>query len=123
MIIKLPTLKREIVDGEMKKTRGEITVEIDTSFLAHLKWEEHFEEQLKCSLTQYTERVSVWSKNKDAAMANFLGALKLLYCYVHSPELPIFKDFVKLFDYEIAEEILEKLADVLNEASKFAAKK
>jgi len=118
----IPTLKKEFIDGEIKRTKGALSVDIDTSFLAHLKWEEHFEKALGVSLTTYAERVSKWIKNNEATKENFLGLLKLLYCYVNSPELPTFTHFVKLFDIEIADEILENLKEVLAEVNNFASK-
>lgn len=122
MIIKIPTIKKEIVDEKVIVTRNEIDVQIDTSFLAHLKWEEHFQETLKYDLTTYTEMVKAWIKNPDTAKAHFLGMLKLLYCYINSDKLPTFRDFCKLFDYDIADEVLKKISVVLEETGKVVSK-
>lgn len=114
MIIKLPTLKKEFVDGKITSTKGELEVEIDTSAFAMLKWEEHFQKDLGYSLETYTAIVQeAISKNKNKV--SFLSMLKLLYCYINSDKLPTFKDFVKLFDVEIADEILNKLKIVFEQ--------
>ena len=47
MITTLPTLKKEFIDGEVVRHEGKLTVEIDTSVLAHLKWEEPLMLELK----------------------------------------------------------------------------
>lgn len=122
MTVRIPTIKKEIVDEKVIVTRNEIDVQIDTSFLAHLKWEEHFQETLKYDLTIYTEMVKAWIKNPDTAKAHFLGMLKLLYCYINSDKLPTFRDFCKLFDYDIADEVLKKISVVLEETGKVVSK-
>ncbi|MDD4275929.1 MAG: hypothetical protein RBT65_07560 [Methanolobus sp.] len=122
MIITIPTISKEMVNGEIKKTKGEMKVNIDTSFLAHLKWEEQFQSIVGYDLATYTEMVKIWLKDKSKGKSHFLGLLKLLYCYVNSDELPTFKDFCKLFDVEIADEILKKISAVLEEVSKVASK-
>lgn len=124
MFVKIPTIQRNFNEQTqtVEKQKGEMTVHIDTSFLAHLKWEEQFESTLKCNLVEYTERSKAWIKTPETAKAQFLGLLKLLYCYVSSDNLPTFKDFVQLFDVEIAEEIIRKIAVVIEEVSKTAGK-
>lgn len=130
MITTLPTLKKEIktveVDGvetpKVIRHHGEMKVEIDTSFLAHLKWEEHFQETMKCDLNEYTERVRKWTKKKTDPKVNFVGAMKLLYCYVNSDELPTFKEFAKLFDYEIADPILTKIKLIIEQLGNTVSK-
>ena len=115
MIIKLPTLKKEFVNGEIVKTKGELEVEIDTSAFAMLKWEEHFQKTVGYSLEVYTALVQEAIKNNKNDLVSFVSILKLLYCYINSDKLPTFKDFVKLFDIEIADEILNKLKIVFEQ--------
>lgn len=122
MIVKIPTITKRVEDDKVVKERGEMPVEVDTSFLAHLKWEEKFQEQMGVDLSTYTERVRKWLKDEKKAKANMVGLLKLLYCYVNSDKLPTFTDFVKLFDYEVADEILNKIGVVLEEAGEVASK-
>lgn len=124
MIIKIPTIQREFNEETQKveTKREEMTVSIDTSFLAHLKWEEQFQSTLRISLAEYVELVKTWIKSPKMAKAHFIGLLKLLYCYVNSDKLPTFKDFTKLFEPEIAEEIINKIAVVIEEVSKTAGK-
>ncbi len=122
MIIQIPYIEKRDIHGKPARERKEMTVEIDTSFSAHLKWEEQFQETLKCDLATYTERVRGWLKSDEQSKANFIGMLKLLYCFIESDRLPTFKSFVKLFDYEVAGEILEKIGEVLSEVGKTASK-
>lgn len=124
MIIKIPTVKKSWNEDtqKMEITRDDMRVDIDTSFKAHLKWEEQFSKTVGCDLATYTERVKVWIKEPQTAKAQLLGLLKLLYCYVNSDELPTFKEFIALFDIEVADQILSKINIVLEEASKTAAK-
>lgn len=123
MIIKIPTLKREFVNNEVVTTKGEMKVHIDTSFLAHLKWEEQFQATVGHDLATYTAMVRQWVKDETKQKTHFVGMLKLLYCYVNSEELPTFYDFAKLFDYEIADEILSKIGTILEEINKSATGK
>lgn len=122
MITTLPTLKKEFKDDKVIRHHGVITVEIDTSFLAHLKWEEHFQKTVGYDLTTYTEMVRKWSKDQKNKKVNFVGAMKLLYCYVNSDKLPTFKSFAKLFDYEIADQILSKITLILEQLGNTASK-
>lgn len=124
MIIKIPTVKKNWNEEaqKMEVIRDEMRVDIDTSFKAHLKWEEQFSATVGCDLSTYSERVKVWVKDPQTAKAQLLGLLKLLYCYVNSDALPTFKEFTALFDIEVADQILSKINIVLEEASKTAAK-
>lgn len=123
MLIKIPTLKKELVNGEIKRTQGELEVEIDTSFLAHLKWEEQFQKTVGYSLAVYTAMMEEILKDEAKTKAHFISLLKLLYCYVNSDKLPTFKDFCSLFDYEIADEILNKITTVIEEVNKSVVSK
>lgn len=124
MRINIPTLKKTW-DEDKKTTireQGQLSVNIDTSMLAHLKWEEQFQDVVGHDLATYTEMVRKWAKDEQTAKARFIGMLKLLYCYVDSEELPTFKDFAKMLDFEIIDEILTKISSVLEEVGKSAAK-
>lgn len=122
MIIKIPTLEKEFIDGKIVRKESELSVQIDTSFLAHLKWEEHFQKTVGYDLTTYTAIVRDLLKDEERSKGNFLSLLKWLYCFVNSDKLPTFKDFLKLFDVEIADEILGKIGVVLEEIGKSASK-
>ena len=124
MIIKIPTVQKTWNEEaqKMEVKRDEMRVDIDTSFKAHLKWEEQFSTTVGCDLSTYTERVKMWVRDPQTAKAQLLGLLKLLYCYINSDALPTFKEFVSLFDIEVADQILKKINIVLEEASKTAAK-
>lgn len=124
MIIKLPVIQKTWNEktNAIERSESEIEVTIDTSFLAHLKWEEHFSKTLNCDLNTYTERVKKWIGDPNLAKVNFLGMLKLLYCYINSSKLPTFRDFVAMFDFEVADKIIEKIRVVLEEINNTASK-
>lgn len=121
MYVTIPIIKERKIDKNTNKVdviKDEIIVRVDTSFLAHLKWEQEFQEIMKCDLNEYTQRIASIQSDKELVKANMLGVLKLLYCYIHSDDIPSFKNFLQLLDYEIAEDILNILSDVLNNISK-----
>src|SRR5690554_6486986 len=127
MIIKLPIITKKEFNEETNKLvieKGTLEVEIDTSFKAHLKWEEQgFGQALGgIDLRTYTERVQHLLESGDPGKVELLSLLKLLYCYINSKQLPTFKDFLGLFDMEIAGEILEKIRVVLEQVGKSATK-
>lgn len=124
MFVKLPIVEKTWNEKEQKLevNHTEIIADIDTSFKAHLKWEEQFAKTMGCDLATYTERVKSWVKDPDVAKAQLLGILKLLYCYIDSDKTPTFKDFIALFDVEVADQILNKIRTVLEEVGKTASK-
>lgn len=123
MIITVPYIKnKEMVEGEIKVTRGTLELEIDLSFMANLKWEEEFQQVAGYDLITYTEMVKKWTLNESPGKSHFVGMLKLMYCYVNSDKLPTFKSFAKLFDYSVANEILEQLKVVFEQLEKSASK-
>ena len=127
MIIKLPVITKKEFNEETKEVdieKGALEVDIDTSFKAHLKWEEQgFGAALGgIELREYTDRVQKMLTSGNPGKAELLSLLKLLYCYVNSPKLPSFKEFLGLFDYEVADEILDKIGTVLEQVSKSASK-
>mgnify|MGYP001006316425 CR=1 FL=1 len=124
MIVKLPTISKTWNEetNQVEVTKSEIAVDIDTSFKAHLKWEEQFQSTVGYSLSTYTDMVSEWIKDPNNAKARLVGYIKLLYCYINSDKLPTFKDFAGLFDFEVADEISNKIKIVLEEVGKTASK-
>lgn len=127
MIIKLPIITKKEFNEETQELiveKGTLDVEIDTSFKAHLKWEEQgFGQALGgIDLRTYTERVQHLLESGDPSKVELLSLLKLLYCYINSNQLPTFKDFLGLFDMEVAGEILEKIRVVLEQVGKSATK-
>lgn len=127
MIVKLPiVIKKEFNEAtqQLIVERGTLDVEIDTSFKAHLKWEEQgFGNALGgIDLKTYTERVQNLLDSGKPGKIELLSLLKLLYCYINSQRLPTFKDFLGLFELEVAGEILERIKVVLEQVSKSASK-
>lgn len=123
MVITVPTIKKILNEkNEVIRKIGELQLEIDTSFKADLKWEEHFKEAVGYNLQTYLAMVNKWKLTKETARTHFIGMLKLLYCYVNSDKLPHFDDFAGLFDYEIADQVLSKISIVLEQIGKTASK-
>lgn len=122
MIITVPTISREMQNKKVIVKHGSLKLEIDTSFAANLKWEEQFQGTLGCDLITYTERVQKWKLSPKNAKIHFVGMMKLLYCYVNSDKLPSFNEFLKMFDIEIANEILGQITIVLEQLEKSASK-
>lgn len=124
MRINLPTIEKTYNETTHKidVIKGSLAVDIDTSFQAHLKWEEQFQGTVGVDLIAYTRRVQSIMADEQSAKANFLSLLKLLYCYINSPKLPTFKEFLALFQPENMEEVLSRITTVLEEVGKTAVK-
>lgn len=126
MIVKLPIILSKKYDEDAKKViieKGELPVEIDTSFKAHLKWEEQFSQSMGgIDLQTYTESILKNVRSDGLKKAHLISTLKFLYCHINSDQLPTFKDFIALFDMEVAEEVLKKIIDVLDQVAKSASK-
>ena len=105
MLVSLPT------------KNGNIDFELDTSAYADYRFEVHFSEQVKCSFQEFLKRTA-----NAGPKANYLNALKILYCYLESDKAPTFKRFTKLFTPEHAEGILTKLAEVFEQVFNSAIK-
>lgn len=114
MIVKLPAIKR---DNDGKATRYEIDFTLDTSAYSEYRFKRYFKDEVDHkSLAEFAHAVTT-AKNIDLT-----DVLMVLYCFLESDQVPTFKDFLKLFDYSIAAEILEKLTEVLNIAFSAAVK-
>jgi len=125
MIITLPTVKKTYDEQTETTTvtREDLRVEIDTSFKAHLKWEEQFQSQKGIDLTEMTAKVSGWVKDAKKAALHMSDMLRVLYCYINTDKLPTFSDFVGILEPENALEVIEKIGKVLAETGKTIAKK
>ena len=114
MKITLPAVKR---DDNGQVTRYEVEFILDTSAYSEYRFKRYFKDDVKYnSLAEFASAVST-AKNPD-----LIEILQVMYCFLESDHAPTFKDFLKLFDYSIAGEILEKLTDVLNAAFSSATK-
>jgi hypothetical protein len=124
MIVNLPIVE-EVFDETTQSSKSipsTITVDIDTSFYAHQKWAEQFESTMGMDLVQYTKLVAKWTQDESVAREKLLGILKLLYCYINSPKLPTFTEFLKLFKPQNALQLIEKVGIVLKEVNKTVSK-
>ena len=99
--LKLPTLKQEIKDGELKSVKGEMNCFVNVSASAQMIWEREF--PILAEKTALFEYVDNFSQTgiKDSASAIF--ALKLLYCFlVFEKPLSVF-DFLSMFNFASVE--------------------
>ena len=121
--IKIPTVSYEDENGIIKVVKEEITVNVDTSFKAHLKWETHFQEEKNgVDLSSMIAVVSEWLKDEKTAVKHFTDLLRVQYCFISSPKLPSFEDFLGILDTSNIETVLGKISAVIQEVGKFSSK-
>jgi hypothetical protein len=121
--IKIPTVSYEYENDKLILKNEEITVNVDTSFKAHLKWETHFQEAKKgVDLSSMIAVVSEWIKDDKTATKHLTDLLRVLYCFISSPKLPNFEDFVGILDTSNIETVIGKISAVIQEVGKFASK-
>ncbi|GEM_PF-2644658 len=121
MYIKLPTLVRTPIyqDGELVDIKTEkkyIDFSLDFSIYAEERYERYIRDRVPGHPTfmEFISKVANLNpKNLQEVAVNFRLILKVLYCFLESKEVPTFEDFLKLFDFEIAQEILDKTVKVI----------
>lgn len=120
MIINIPIIEESFEEQskQYKQAKVQMAVDLDTSFLAHQKWAEQFEPTMGIDLMTYTERMARQLDKASTDTGVFLSLLKLLYCYINSPKLSTFNEFLRLFKPNNAIEVVEKITVVLNEVNK-----
>ena len=109
------TIKYYKHEIKVNREYGKMNLEIDTSFKANIKFEKYFADTLNCSLNEYVDRITKYTKKPNTAKAHMLSLLKFLYCYVNSEKLPTFEDFCGMFDLELADQIISIIGTVLKE--------
>lgn len=94
MRFKFPVIRKEIVDGKVKKEKGYIDFDVDVSLASQVRYETKFPDLAKREdLYNYSKRIS---EVEELSTAKILSWLKLLYCWI---DIDIeFIDFLKLFD-------------------------
>ena len=103
MRFKFPVIRKEIVDGKVKKEKGYIDFDVDVSLASQVRYETKFPDLAKREdLYNYSKRIS---EIKELSTAKILSWLKLLYCWI---DIDIeFIDFLKLFDLTDTEYVKE----------------
>ncbi len=126
MIVNLPKVEK-VWDDEQNKIipkHSTVQVRINNSVLAHLKWEQQFEDVEKMDLLVAIERVQATAlKSKDVSDLNkhLTLMLRVLFCFIDSDDFESFAEFAMLFgDNPIP--IMEKLKIVLTENAKVSSK-
>lgn len=114
--LRIPINNREIVDGELKETKGEIVAGIDVTVYAEERWQKHFPENAKReTLFAYVERIQSTNKTEAKDNATIISNLKALYCFLESDDLPDFKAFLQMFDLS-DQQTLEKQVKTIKTA-------
>lgn len=120
--IEIPTIEYVEKDGKITAVREILDVSIDTSFNAHLKWEEHFQAVKGVDLSTMTSIVHGWIKDQKEAAKHLPDLMRVLYCFIESDKLPTFSHFVKFLNQENFVEFIEKISTVIQEVGKTASK-
>ena len=119
MRFKFPVLRKEIVDGKVKKEKGYIDFDVDAS---QVRYETKFPDLAKREdLYNYSKRIG---QIKELSTGKILSWLKLLYCWIDT-DLE-FIDFLKLFDLtdqDYVKEFTKVLADSFNKILDGSAEK
>jgi hypothetical protein len=124
MLVTLPRITRSFNEatGLVETQEDVIKAQVDTSFRAHLKWEENFQAFKGLTLTEMTAVVADIIKDRSKAVSKITDILRVLYCYLQSDELPTFNDFLGLLDLENTQVIIQKITTVLEGVGNTAAK-
>ncbi len=121
--INIPTVSYDYENNKVVQKNGELNVTVDTSFKAHLKWETHFQELKKgVDLSSMIAVASDWIKDEKTAAKHLNDLLRVLYCFISSPKLPNFENFVEILDVSNIETVIVKISAVIQEVGKFASK-
>lgn len=120
--IAIPTIEYAEKDGKITAVKESLDVTIDTSFNAHLKWEEHFQSLKGVDLSTMATIVHGWIKDPKEASKHLPDLMRVLYCFIESDNLPTFSHFVKLLNHENFEGFIEKMSIIIQEVGKTASK-
>lgn len=122
MKVKFPVIKKELVDGQLKKTKIYIDFDVDVSLASQIRYETKFPDLAKREdLYNYSQRIS---EMKELSAGKILSWLKLLYCWIDT-EIE-FVDFVKLFDLtdqDYVKEFVNSLANAFDKIIDGSAEK
>ena len=122
MKVKFPVIKKELVDGQIKKTKIYIDFDVDVSLASQIRYETKFPDLAKREdLYNYSQRIR---EIKELSAGKILSWLKLLYCWIDT-EIE-FVNFVKLFDLtdqDYVKEFVKSLADAFDKILDGSAEK
>ena len=111
MIIKLPVVYKDIVNGKLEKRKDYLDCMVDVSLASQIRYEAKFPELANNEdLYGYSNRIFNY---KELSSAKILSELKVLYCWLDI-ELE-FIEFVRLFDLT-DEKYVKELIKALNDA-------
>ena len=109
-------------DNTVVQKEVQLPVEIDTSFNAHLKWEENFQSIKNIDLSSMITIVDAWVKDPKEASKHMPDILRVLYCFVNSDKLPTFSHFVKVLNQNNFTVFIDRISTVIAEVGKSATK-
>jgi len=121
--IKIPTVTYAYEGENLVEKKDEIIVNVDPSFKSHLNWEKHFQDLKNgVDLSEMVGLVNEWIKDDKTAKKHFTDLLRVLYCFINSPKLPSFEDFVSILDVNNIEAVVNKISAVIQEVGKHTSK-
>jgi hypothetical protein len=114
MYFKLPTIKTEEINGNIKKTETEIDIEIIDSIYCQIKWEQSFPlDASKMAINDYIDIIKNTPEENRTA-AHCIKMMKALFCLVEFKTQITFYDFCKMFPFSDID-FTKKLVNSINE--------
>jgi hypothetical protein len=125
--IKIPLVEMAInqATNKLEHQRREILVRVNTSVLANYKWERTFQAEKDYDLVHAVGVTQVNLKNlqKNPKLGSTLiESLRVVYCFIESPELPTFEDFLNGINETNLSEVVDKIGAILEEVNAVSSK-
>lgn len=125
--IKIPLVEmaRNQVTKKLEYQRKEILVKVNTSVLANYKWERTFQDEKKYDLVHAVGLTQINVKNlqKNPKIGTTLNeSLRVVYCFIESPELPTFNDFLNGITEDNLSEVVDRIGAIIEEVNAVSSK-
>lgn len=125
--IKIPLIEMNTnpVSGKIEYQRREISARVNTSVLANYKWERKFQQEKNYDLVHAVglTQVNMQDLKKNPKLGSTLiESLRVVYCFIESPEIPTFEEFLDGITESNLEEVVDKITKVLEEVNSASAK-
>jgi hypothetical protein len=125
--IKIPLVEmaKNQATGKLEYQRREILVRVNTSVLANYKWERTFQAEKDYDLVHAVGLTQINLKNlqKNPKIGTALiQSLEVVYCFIESPELPTFVDFLNGVSEENLSDVIDKITAIIEEVNSVSGK-
>ena len=125
--IKIPLVEmaKNQATNKLEYQRKEILVRVNTSVLANYKWERTFQAEKDYDLVHAVGLTQINLKNlqKNPMIGKTLiESLRVVYCFIESPELPTFVDFLNGVSEENLSEVIDKITAIIEEVNSVSGK-